>query len=48
MPFYEELDSILGTRAVSSPPVLIDSGVSSVHVQEEADVVNGMHDTCTG
>ena len=44
-PFYEELDSILGTRAASSPPVLLDSGGStaktgSLPAQEE--VVNGM------
>ena len=25
-PYYEELDAILGTRAASSPPVLLDSG----------------------
>ena len=25
-PFYEELDAILGTRACSSPPALVDSG----------------------
>ena len=29
-PFYDELDAILGTRAASSPPVLLDSGGSSV------------------
>ena len=28
-PFYDELDAILGTRAASSPPVLLDSGGES-------------------
>ena len=26
-PFFEELDAILGTRAASSPAVLLESGV---------------------
>ena len=39
-PFYNELDSILGTRTASSPPVLLDSGRSSSTVQEEK-AVNG-------
>ena len=25
-PLYEEIDQILGTRAASSPPVVLDSG----------------------
>lgn len=25
-PYYEQLDGILGTRAASSPPVVVDSG----------------------
>ena len=29
-PFYDELDAILGTRAASSPPVLLDSGGGSL------------------
>ena len=27
-PFYDELDAILGTRAASSPPVVLESGGS--------------------
>ena len=26
VPFYEELDAVLGTRAASTPPVVLDSG----------------------
>lgn len=26
IPFYDELDAILGSRAASSPPVVLDSG----------------------
>ena len=29
-PWYEEVDAILGTRAASCPPVVLDSGVSSI------------------
>ena len=28
-PFYDELDAILGTRAASCPPVVLDSGGNS-------------------
>ena len=40
-PFYDEVDAILGTRAASSPHVVLDSGggvkvsVSIVHTSEE-------------
>ena len=27
-PFYDEIDNILGTRAASSPSILLDNGVS--------------------
>ena len=48
-PFYDQLDSILGTRAASSPPVLLDSGGSSSTVKQsrssstvqEEEAVNG-------
>lgn len=30
-PFYEEIDSILGTRAASNPVQLVDSGSGSVN-----------------
>ena len=37
-PFYEEMDNILGTRAASSPPVLLDSSAESqVTVSERLD-----------
>ena len=28
-PWYEEVDAILGTRAASCPPVVLDSGVNA-------------------
>lgn len=36
-PFYDELDTILGTRAASSPPVLLDSGESPAAPQNTVD-----------
>ena len=33
-PFYDEIDAILGTRAASRPPVLLDSGKEGVAVEE--------------
>ena len=36
-PFYDELDAILGTRAVSRLPVLLDSGGNAIPREE------GMH-----
>ena len=29
-PWYEEVDAILGTRAASCPPVVLDSGASAI------------------
>ena len=34
-PFYDEIDSILGTRAASSPPLLLDGGASENSVTED-------------
>lgn len=39
-PFYEELDTILGSRAASSPPVLLDSGEDRTTTVQAA--INGM------
>ena len=36
-PFYDELDAILGTRAASCPPVVLDSGGGSHTVIPVAD-----------
>ena len=33
-PFYDELDAILGTRAASRPPVLLDSGGNEIPREE--------------
>ena len=43
-PFYEELDSILGTRAASNPVQLVDSGSGSVNTVPQ-EVALGELDT---
>lgn len=32
-PFYDEIDAILGTRAASHPPILLESGVEEAGEQ---------------
>ena len=44
-PFYEEIDAILGTRAASEPPVVLDCGGDAaavvVPVEEEDEDTEG-------
>lgn len=44
-PFYDELDAVLGTRAASSPPVLIESGVGVA--QDRSNTPGGASNNCT-
>ena len=44
-PFYEELDSILGTRAASNPVQLVDSGSGSVNTVPEEVVLGELDAT---
>ena len=48
-PFYDELDAILGTRAASSPPVVLESGgggaegsPTELEVEEEGNLCDSL------
>ena len=38
-PFYEELDAVLGTRAASSPPAVLESSGSSGCTESDAGMI---------
>lgn len=38
-PFYDEIDSILGTRAASQPPTLLESGDTAAVEESDEDQI---------
>lgn len=49
--FYDDIDEILGTRAASSPSILLESGANAEEVEERQDIQipeswSNSHDQC--
>ena len=46
-PWFEEVDAILGTRAASCPPVVLDSGVNSISAQSPSSEIGQLDEDTT-